>query len=105
VALVEAVTTNTINQSAAKKVLGVMFETGQAPQAIVKALGLEQISDEGQLVAMVQQVLIDHPGPVEQFKAGKEGVINFLVGQVMRASRGKANPKVAEEALRQAILG
>ncbi|MCB0211450.1 MAG: Asp-tRNA(Asn)/Glu-tRNA(Gln) amidotransferase subunit GatB [Anaerolineae bacterium] len=101
--LIKLVTANTINQSAAKKVFGVMFETGRDPQAIVKELGLQQISDADQLVEIAQKVIADNPDPVEQFKNGKETVINFLVGQVMRATRGKANPKLAEQVLRDSL--
>ncbi|HMR65425.1 MAG TPA: Asp-tRNA(Asn)/Glu-tRNA(Gln) amidotransferase subunit GatB [Anaerolineae bacterium] len=103
VALIEAVTVNAINQSAGKKVFGVMFETGRSPQEIIKELGLEQISDEGALETIARQVIAANPDPVAQFKGGKEGIINFLVGQVMRATRGKANPKLAEEVLRKAL--
>jgi aspartyl-tRNA(Asn)/glutamyl-tRNA(Gln) amidotransferase subunit B len=80
-----------------------MFESGRPPAEIVKELGLEQISDAGQLVAKVQQVIADNPGPVEQFRGGKETVIKFLVGQVMRATRGKANPQLAEQILREQL--
>jgi aspartyl-tRNA(Asn)/glutamyl-tRNA(Gln) amidotransferase subunit B len=101
VALIRMVQRKTINQSAAKKVFSVMFETGRKPGEIVEEMGLQQISDEGQLAPLVQQVLADNPDAVAQFLAGKEGIINFLVGQVMRATRGKANPKLAEEVLRK----
>lgn len=103
VALIELVNSNAINQPAAKKVFGVMFESGRPPQEIVQELGLQQISDQGQLVEIAQQVIADNPDAVEQFKGGKEGAINFLVGQVMRATRGKANPKLAEQALREKL--
>jgi aspartyl-tRNA(Asn)/glutamyl-tRNA(Gln) amidotransferase subunit B len=103
VALIELVNANTINQTGAKQVFGVMFESGRSPVEIVKELGLEQISDAGQLVATVQQVIADNPGPVEQFRGGKETVIKFLVGQVMRATRGKANPQLAEQMLREQL--
>lgn len=101
--LIKLVTANTINQSAAKKVFGIIFETGRDPHGIVQELGLQQISDADQLVAIAQQVIADNPGPVEQFKNGKETIINFLVGQVMRATRGKANPKLAEQVLRESL--
>ena len=103
VALIKLVKRKTINQSAAKKVFTVMFETGREPGEIVKDMGLQQISDEGQLVPLVQQVLADNPDAVAQFLGGKKGTINFLVGQVMRATRGKANPKLAEEVLRKEL--
>lgn len=103
VALIGLVSSNVTNQTGAKKILGVMFETGRPPQEIMKELGLQQISDEGQLAAIVQQVIAEHPDPVEQFKAGKDKTIMFLVGQVMRASRGKANPQLAEQLLRDQL--
>jgi aspartyl-tRNA(Asn)/glutamyl-tRNA(Gln) amidotransferase subunit B len=104
VALIRMVQRKTINQSAAKKVFSVMFETGREPGEIVEEMGLQQISDEGQLAPLVQQVLADNPDAVAQFLAGKEGIINFLVGQVMRATRGKANPRLAEEVLRKEMV-
>jgi aspartyl-tRNA(Asn)/glutamyl-tRNA(Gln) amidotransferase subunit B len=103
VSLIELVNSKTINQSAAKKVFGKMFETGEPPKVLVEKMGLQQISDEGELVAIVRQVIADNPGPVEQFKGGKETVIQFLKGQVMRATRGKANPQVAEQMLREQL--
>ena len=103
VALIELVSAKTINQTGAKKAFGVMFETGRSPKEVVKELGLEQISDTGQLVPIVQQVIADNPDPVEQFKDGKDSVIKFLVGQVMRATRGKANPQLAEQMLREQL--
>jgi aspartyl-tRNA(Asn)/glutamyl-tRNA(Gln) amidotransferase subunit B len=103
VALIELVSTNTINQSAAKKVFGAMFETGESPEALVESMGLQQISGEDELIGIVQQVIADNPGPVEQFKGGKETVIQFLVGQVMRATRGKANPQIAEQMLKEQL--
>lgn len=103
VALIELVTAKTINQSAAKKTFEVMFQSGRWPQQIVAELGLQQISDTGQLITIARQVIAENPDPVEQFKGGKETIINFLVGQVMRATRGKANPQLAEQVLREQL--
>jgi len=103
VALIDLVNKNVVNQTAAKKTFGVMFESGRSPRALVKELGLEQISDKDELVSIARQVLSDNPDAVEQFKKGKETVIKFLVGQVMRATRGKANPQLAEQILRDAL--
>ncbi|MCL4298224.1 MAG: Asp-tRNA(Asn)/Glu-tRNA(Gln) amidotransferase subunit GatB [Anaerolineae bacterium] len=104
VALIELVNSNTINQPAAKQTLGVMFDTGRPPLEIVEELGLRQISDAGQLVAVVQQVIADNPEPAAQFKAGKEATLKFLVGQVMKVTRGKANPQLAEQVLREQLI-
>jgi aspartyl-tRNA(Asn)/glutamyl-tRNA(Gln) amidotransferase subunit B len=103
VSLIELVNTNKINQTAAKKTFGLMFETGRPPEEIVEQLGLQQISDLDQLTTIAQQVVADNPDPVAQFKGGKETIINYLVGQVMKATRGKADPKLAEQTLREQL--
>lgn len=100
VALIALLNAKTINQPGAKQTFEVMFKTGRPPQEIVEELGLQQISDTSALEGIAQQVIADNPKPVQQFKAGKDSVIKFLVGQVMRATWGKANPKLAEELLR-----
>jgi aspartyl-tRNA(Asn)/glutamyl-tRNA(Gln) amidotransferase subunit B len=105
VALIELVNSNTINQPAAKQIFGVMFDTGRPPLEIVEELGLRQIGDADQLVAVVQQVITDNPEPAAQFKGGKEATLKFLVGQVMKATRGKANPQLAEQVLREQLMG
>jgi aspartyl-tRNA(Asn)/glutamyl-tRNA(Gln) amidotransferase subunit B len=103
VELIALVNAKAINQPAAKQLLGVMFETGRPPQVLVEELGLQQISDTNALVGIAAQVIRDHPDVVEQFKNGKETVLKFLVGQVMRATRGKANPQLAEQLLREQL--
>lgn len=103
VALIELVGSNAINQPAAKQTLGVMFDTGRPPLDIIEELGLRQISDTSQLAAVAQQIIADNPDPVAQFRAGKEATLKFLVGQVMKATRGKANPQLAEQALREQL--
>jgi aspartyl-tRNA(Asn)/glutamyl-tRNA(Gln) amidotransferase subunit B len=103
VALIVMVKADTINQPAAKKTFGLMWKTGRSPQAIVEERGLKQISDAGELVGIVAQVIADNPDPVAQFKAGKDTIIRFLIGQVMKATRGKANPQLAEQLLREQL--
>jgi aspartyl-tRNA(Asn)/glutamyl-tRNA(Gln) amidotransferase subunit B len=83
-----------INPSTAKVVLEEMFRTGDAPGEIVERRNLAQISDQAMLEAAIAQVLTDNPRQVEDYLAGKETVANWLMGQVMRATRGKANPQV-----------
>lgn len=102
-ALIAMVKSDTINQPAAKKTFGVMWDTGRAPQHIVEELGLRQISDTGELVHIVARVIEDNPDAVVQFKAGKETTLRFLIGQVMKATRGKANPQLAEQLLRDQL--
>jgi aspartyl-tRNA(Asn)/glutamyl-tRNA(Gln) amidotransferase subunit B len=103
VALIKMVKMGTINQPAAKKTFGVMWETGRPPREIVEELGLKQISDADELADVVAQVITDNPDAVAQFKAGKETTIRFLIGQVMKCTRGKANPQLAEQLLREQL--
>lgn len=89
----------TISSKIAKTVFKAMLETGKLPQAIVEEQGLVQISDEGAIKAIVEQVVAANPQSVEDYKAGKQKAIGFLVGQVMKESKGKANPALANKLL------
>ncbi len=102
-AMIRMIEEGAISGKIGKEVLADMFESGKEPQAIVEEKGLLQISDESDVEAIVAQVLRDNPAQVEQFKAGKEKVMGFLVGQVMKASRGKANPELVNKILRDAL--
>ncbi len=93
----------TISGKIAKEVLEAMFETGDAPKKIVEDKGLVQITDTGAIDAVVEEILANNPTQVEQYKGGNEKVIGFFVGQVMKATQGKANPKIVNEALRAAL--
>jgi aspartyl-tRNA(Asn)/glutamyl-tRNA(Gln) amidotransferase subunit B len=84
----------------AKTVLAEMFATGKSADEIVKARGLTQMSDEGALAKIIDEVIAKNPAQVQQYKSGKEAVIGFLVGQVMKASGGKANPGKVNELLK-----
>jgi aspartyl-tRNA(Asn)/glutamyl-tRNA(Gln) amidotransferase subunit B len=84
----------------AKDVLAEMFATGKAADVIVEQKGWKQISDSDSLEAIIDQVLADHPGPVADVKGGKTKAIGFLVGQVMKASKGAANPQKVNELIR-----
>lgn len=101
VRLMEMVEKGDINRLAGKEVLAEMWRTGADPDAVVEAKGLRQINDLSALDELVTRVLAENPDAVTAFKGGKEKIIGFLVGQVMRMSRGKANPKIAEQRLRQ----
>ena len=82
----------TISSAIAKKVFEKMFETGEKPEKIVEKEGLVQITDEGAIKEMVISVINENPKSVEDFLNGKDKAVGFIVGQVMKASRGKANP-------------
>lgn len=89
----------TINGKIAKTVFKSMLESGKLPQQIVEEQGLVQISDEGAVKAIVDEIVEANPQSVADFKAGKDKAIGFLVGQVMKASKGKANPALANKLL------
>jgi aspartyl-tRNA(Asn)/glutamyl-tRNA(Gln) amidotransferase subunit B len=95
----------TISTSVAKDVFEAMWTSGQSARAIVEAQGLAQIGDTAALEAIVDAVVAANPEPVAQFRAGKIQTFGFLVGQVMKASKGKANPAMAAEILKARIVG
>ncbi len=89
----------TISGKIAKTVFKSMVETGKLPQQIVEEQGLVQISDEGALLAIVDKIIESNPQSVEDYQAGKEKAIGFLVGQIMKETRGKANPALVNKLL------
>ncbi|CAM4335781.1 aspartyl-tRNA(Asn)/glutamyl-tRNA(Gln) amidotransferase subunit B [Paenibacillus endophyticus] len=89
----------TINGKIAKTVFKAMLESGKLPQQIVEEQGLVQISDEGAVLVIVDQIIEANPQSVEDYRAGKDKAIGFLVGQIMKASKGKANPALANKLL------
>ena len=93
----------TINQAGAREVLAEMLDRGDAPAAIVAARGLAQLSDEAALAAIVDDIIRDNPEPVANYRGGKTGLLAWFVGQVMRATRGQANPGVVNELLRRRL--
>ncbi len=94
-ALIRLVDAGTINGSTAKTVFETMFASGRAPDEIVTSEGLAQVSDEGAVLAIVRAVIAREADAVAQYRKGKQAAIGFLTGQVMKAARGKANPKLA----------
>mgnify|MGYP000849761799 FL=1 len=89
----------TISSKIAKTVFKTMLETGKSPQAIVEEQGLVQISDESAIVAIVDAVIAANPQSVEDYRGGKEKALGFLVGQIMRETKGKANPGLVNKLL------
>ena len=101
--LIALVEQGTISSSVAKEVFQTMTATGRGADEIVAAEGLTQISDDAAIAALVAGVLAQHGDAVAQYRAGKHATFGFLVGQVMKAAGGKANPKRINELLRQAL--
>jgi len=89
----------------AKEIFAKMFSSGEAPAAIVAREGLQQISDTGALQQVIDEVIAANPKQVEQYLGGKTTVINFLVGQAMRATRGQANVTVVTDLLKSRLRG
>ena len=94
-----------ISGPTAKTVLEEMVLTGHDPEEIVKSKGLTQVSDEGALEKIIDEVMAKNKQQVAQYKSGKETVFGFFVGQVMKASGGKANPAKVNELLKRKLAG
>ena len=94
-----------INTATAKLILEEMFNTGKSADDIVREKGLSQISDTGAIEQAVVQVVNSNPQAVSDYRAGKETAIKFLVGQVMKATRGRANPQIVNELLKKKLAG
>ena len=101
--LIELVNTDKISNNIGKKVLRDMFETGKSPEKIVKEKGLIQISDEGQLTEIVDKVLSENEQSIIDYRNGKDRALGFLVGQVMKATHGKANPQMVNQIIREKL--
>jgi len=101
--LVRLIATGELSGKLAKEIFPKMFASGEAPGVIVEREGLKQISDTGAIDKIIADVIANNPKQVEQYKGGKTTVINFLVGQVMKASRGQANVTVVTELFKQKL--
>jgi aspartyl-tRNA(Asn)/glutamyl-tRNA(Gln) amidotransferase subunit B len=101
--LIALVEEGTITASSGKTVLGEMFATGRSAAEIVQEKGLAQISDQDVLVRVVEEIVAAHPEQAAKFREGKETLLQWFVGQVMRATRGKANPNVATALLQEKL--
>jgi aspartyl-tRNA(Asn)/glutamyl-tRNA(Gln) amidotransferase subunit B len=101
--LIALVDKGTINSSTGKDVFATMFDSGRSAVEIVQAEGLAQIGNEAELLEIVRDVIRRHTDAVRQYRAGKNQTFGFLVGQVMKGSRGKANPKIANDLLKREL--
>jgi aspartyl-tRNA(Asn)/glutamyl-tRNA(Gln) amidotransferase subunit B len=103
--LLALIDTGTISGKIAKTVFDEMYRTGREPAAIVEEKGLVQVSDTGEIERIIDGIMAANIGQVEEYRGGKEKVFGFFVGQVMRASKGKANPAVVNELLLKKLQG
>jgi len=101
--IVKSVNSGKITNTVAKELLNEVFNTGKNPNKIIEEKGLTQISDENSIAKFADEVINEFPVQVAEFRAGKEKVLQFLIGQVMKKSKGKANPQIAAKILREKI--
>ncbi len=102
-ALVELVSKNVINGKTAKDVFAIMAETGENPEKIVEERGLKQVTDTGAIEKIIDDIIAANPDNVAAYKAGKTNLMGWFVGQVMKASQGKANPGVVNQILNKKL--
>jgi aspartyl-tRNA(Asn)/glutamyl-tRNA(Gln) amidotransferase subunit B len=101
--LIDLIADSTLSGRMAKEVFEIMVETGKAPDAIVEERGMKQITDTGAIDAAVDKILSENADKVAQYKSGKTQVMGWFVGQVMKATQGKANPALCSEALKKRL--
>ena len=95
--MIQLISDGTISGKIAKQILPDLLDSGKDPQAVVEEKGLVQISDSGELEGLIQDIIDNNPKQVEQYRGGKTKLFGFFVGQVMKASKGRANPKLVNE--------
>ncbi len=101
--LIRMVESGELSGKLAKQVFSEMMASGQDPGAVVAAKGLKQVSDEGPLRELLQKIFAANPGQVEQYKAGKDKLLGFFVGQVMKETKGQANPQVLNDLVKKML--
>jgi aspartyl-tRNA(Asn)/glutamyl-tRNA(Gln) amidotransferase subunit B len=101
--LVDLLKKGTVSGLIAKEILTKMAETGRGALEIMKELGLEQVNDEDSLKRIIREIFEAHPGEVTQYRAGKYQLLGFFVGEVMKKSKGKANPKIAGDLVKELL--
>lgn len=101
--LLALISDNTISGKIAKDVLDLMFETGKDAAVIVEEKGMKQVTDLGAIEKIIDQVMAANPDKVSEYKSGKDKLFGFFVGQVLKASGGKANPGAVNELLKKKL--
>ena len=95
----------TISGKMAKGIVEEMYKTGKAPKAIITEKGMVQITDEGELIKTIQSIMDANPNQLKDYRGGKEKLFGFFVGQVMKATQGKANPQLVNDLLKKMLAG
>ncbi len=105
VGMLKRIADNTISGKIAKTVFDEMWKSGKNADAIIEEKGLKQVTDTGAIETVIDEIIAANPGQVEEYRGGKEKVFGFFVGQVMKASKGKANPAAVNELLKKKLQG
>ena len=101
--LIQNISNNTISGKIAKDVLDEVWQSGEDVAKIIEGQGMQQISDEGELEKIIDKILTENTSQVEAYKSGKDKLFGFFVGQVMKATQGKANPNLANKLLKNKL--
>jgi aspartyl-tRNA(Asn)/glutamyl-tRNA(Gln) amidotransferase subunit B len=101
--LIKLISTNEISGKIAKDVLEDMFSSGKTARQIVDEKGLQQVTDQGEIAKVIDEVIAENPKMIEQYLAGKDKLLGFFVGQAMKLTKGKANPKMLNDILKQKL--
>ncbi len=101
--LIQRISDNTISGKIAKEIFEIMWDDNNDPDAIIEERGLKQVTDSSEIESLVDKILEDNPNQLSQFRSGKEKLFGFFVGQVMKASGGKANPSQVNEILKSKL--
>jgi aspartyl-tRNA(Asn)/glutamyl-tRNA(Gln) amidotransferase subunit B len=103
--LVDLIGTGAISGKMAKDIFAEIYESGESPKAVVLKKGLTQVSDEGELLKLIDEVIAENAKIVADVKGGKDKAIGSLVGALMKKTKGRANPQLANDLLKKRILG
>jgi aspartyl-tRNA(Asn)/glutamyl-tRNA(Gln) amidotransferase subunit B len=103
--MIRLIEEGTISGKMAKEIVEDMYKTGKSPQTIIEEKGMVQITDEGELVKTVTSIIEANPNQFADYRGGKEKLFGFFVGQVMKATQGKANPQLVNELLKKMLAG
>ena len=103
--MIRLIEEGTISGKMAKEIVEDMYKTGKSPQTIIEEKGLVQITDEGELIKTIASIIEANPNQLADYRGGKEKLFGFFVGQVMKATQGKANPQLVNELLKKMLAG
>ncbi|PKN51517.1 MAG: Asp-tRNA(Asn)/Glu-tRNA(Gln) amidotransferase GatCAB subunit B [Deltaproteobacteria bacterium HGW-Deltaproteobacteria-13] len=103
--MIRLIEEGTISGKMAKEIVEDMYKTGKSPQTIIEEKGLVQITDEGELIKSITSIIEANPGQLADYRGGKEKLFGFFVGQVMKATKGKANPQLVNDLLKKMLAG